>query len=143
MNFRGDHTANFHKCPALLEYLERRNANKPPVENKQQQPRRSLPPNNNFGKFRYSKALTNRNERSDRNDSNERQSQSELRTGMSECNEGVANLASVMNEIKKINNMIDLGRFFNLLNQLTVELRDCNTVTQKLMVLLRYVNFFD
>lgn len=143
VNCKGDHSANYHKCPALLEYLEKRNGNRQNTEIPQQQTRRTLPPNNNFGRFRYSEALSGRSERNDRNERTERQSQNELRMGMSECNEGIASLASVMNELKEINSMIDLTRFFNLLNQLKVELRDCNSISDRFMILLRYVNIFD
>lgn len=91
-----------------------------------------LLPATQYGKIRFSDAVTNRtNPTLQRIPETQRTSnkQPDLRT--------------VMKELAEINRMIVLGRLFALLQQLNVELADCHCMAEKATVLLRYVDIFE
>lgn len=151
VNCKGAHTANYSKCPALLEYLEKRDGNRQPPNNtadnnnyrqapQPQQLQRQIPNRN----IRPTTSQTTNIRYSDAVRGNAHQA-TNLRQGggATEPLENATELKDVLRELKEINEMIDLGKFIQLLKQLKLELRQCNSTTDKLMVLMRYIEIFE
>lgn len=63
--------------------------------------------------------------------------------GAQESNENMSELKDILKELKEINEILDLGKFIQLLKQLKNELKQCSNTTDKLMVMLRYIEIFD
>lgn len=132
-NFKGSHAANYTKYIALLDYLERRNRPQTMEHSQtQQQQKAPLPPLTVFGILKYSKAAVGNKQRN---------SMHEQVIAREEVKGNSTSLRAVMTELKEINNIINVGRF--LLRQLKTELLECKSHTDKLMVLLRYIDIFN
>lgn len=145
VNCKGEHTANYTKCPTLLEYLERRDGNRQPTNQQEQlnqNPRNARlnthnRPPTQYGNMKYSDAVRGNQNTQPTNQRPQRP------VGGVNDQANPNELRDLLKELKEINEIMDIGKFIHILRQLKTELRQCTNTTDKLMVMLRYIDIFE
>lgn len=145
VNCLGNHTANYSKCPTLLDYLEKRQQQTQITQPQYNQRDTNI---NNQGNVRQNNNNTSTRRGNIKYSDVVRGSQSNLaanqRSGGGAIeSENTTELRDVLKELKEINDLVDVSKFLQLLKQLKEELKQCKSTTDKMMVLLRYVEIFD
>lgn len=137
VNCMGDHPANYKKCPALLDYLEKRNIltqqnpnNKKEITINRKQQSENRQRSTQHGQVTYSEAVRGK-------------MGPPTSTTSGASGAGTNDLKSCMSELREINELFDFAKYIKILKQLKNELKTCDNTVDKLTVLLKYVDLFD
>lgn len=130
-NCDGDHAANYHQCPALIEYLERRNINIPnrneKIQNRREPDQIQLRNTREFPKINRS------------NNANEDQENIE-----EEQNRGTQYRDRVIRNSKNEENtdLKEILQLISIIKKLKNELKECTNAMDKALLVLKYIDHF-
>lgn len=127
-NCKGDHAANYSKCPKLLEYLEKRREQTQKNNNNNIRQNFENFENQNFNK-NFPNTLNNNFENIETENRFNRASYREK-------------LVNPPNQNTDDNDFTDVIKFIKIIKQLKIEIRNCKDDFEKMEIILKYIHLF-